>query len=143
MTTLKEILNMYGHGAYFNAMMVATADLKFPYPKDDRGRILHQLEQMDIDTTDVLDELIKNPNRMITSFKSLSTDQLYILKQRYLCGLEILTRMTEAAPSFEWIRVEKHDVATELQFLLTGLWKEFGILFHGQLAWRLFHGHAE
>lgn len=60
-----------------------------------------------------------------------------MLRQRMHCAIDFLARLAESLPDPDWLHTRSMDLALEDQWLLLGVWKEFGLSWLQNLAWRI------
>jgi hypothetical protein len=113
---------------------------KLPAGRDD---ILFHLEELNLQTAGKLDTLASSL-RSSPCFSALSPAELYLLRQRLRCALDILARLADSQPTTPgWLSIAGFELEQEDRWLLAGLWREFGTFWLQNLSWRLSHGSVE
>ncbi len=136
--TVQELLKSRANGLHF-LMTLSRTDPYATYPGRTPARradILRHLQVLDAQTTDTLDTLATSL-RAAAFPSTLSPHDLYMLRQRMHCAIDFLARLAESLPDPDWLHTRSMDLALEDQWLLLGVWKEFGLSWLQNLAWRI------
>lgn len=139
--SIQEILNSRGNGLHYNQILSLT-EPHSSYPGKtpaSRIAILRHLAKLDEQSLAVLNELAFNL-RSKPFPKSLTSTELYMLRQRLLCGLDTLSRLADSAPNPDYLSTNTSDLEIEDRWLLIGIWREFGTHWIQNLAWRISRG---
>jgi hypothetical protein len=131
--------------AYRISLYNQASGLNIRFPKT-RQAILRQLEKMNMSTCDTIDNFILKPRENIFSqeLSGLSDIEVFMLAQRWECGLDVLSRLRDAETENIYLELQCCD-ARQVQdqeeiFMLIGLWNEFGGYWIANLAWRISKG---
>lgn len=138
--TANDILKSKSASFYVASLLDATSQIKFPTVGKRRDRILSRLEEMNESTSDTLEAFLTKPRPMVFTPKGLTDIELYMLRQRHLCALDILSRLADSEPSSGWLTFGSGELDEEDAFLYQGLWNEFGQYWLSSLAWRIARG---
>jgi hypothetical protein len=109
---------------------------KTPAP---RVGILRHLEKLNEQTSHTLDTVVYKL-RSEPLPEELSPVDFYMFRQRLLCAHDFLSRLEDSLPIPRWLSASSNDLEREDQWLLIGVWKEFGQFWLQNLAWRISRG---
>lgn len=140
--TIDDLLKSRANGVHFS-MLFALTEPHAAYPGKrpaPRVAIQRSLEALDGRTRDRLDTLATTL-RANPDFDGLTPEESYMLRQRLLCSLDLLSRLADSLPTPEWLSTADSRLASEDHWLLIGIWKEFGPFWLQNLSWRLSRGH--
>lgn len=140
--TLHDIFKSKDHSAYIASLLEVTGSIKFPCNSENWETVLEQLVQLSAETNDALCIFIQCPHGVLFDRRHLSDMELYMLRQRVLCGIDALGRLVEALPSDDWLQTQSDDLTTIDSFLYSGLWRSFGHGWMRNLAVRFARGDA-
>ena len=141
---IEDILKSRSNGLHYSSMFSLTEPHsnypgKLPAP---RTAILKRLESLDAQTLNTLDALATSL-RSEPFFDKLLPDELYMLRQRLNCAIDFLARLADSMPSPGWLSAATDKLSDEDQWLLVGIWKEYGLFWLQNLAWRISRGAQE
>jgi len=115
------------------------------YPGNNRTQradVLKTLEGLHAQTKDSLDGLSLSL-RVDPSLDCLSQEEVYMFRQRLLCALDFLSRLADTLPTPDFLSTSSSSLELEDQWILVGIWNEFGPFWIQNLAWRLSQGADE
>ena len=139
MDTMKinDVLKSKGFSPYRSTLFAQAAKIKIRFPKT-KGAILRKLENMEVSTHNTLNEFILKPRGLVFSqpHSGLDDEAVFMLCQRWKCGIDILSRIADAVKNDEYMEVNS-DLDEEDYFMLIGIWKEFRQYWIANLAWRI------
>ena len=141
---IRQLLDSRGCGIHF-CLLLARTEPHAAYPgrlPGPRAGIFRRLEALDGQTRDRLDRLAASL-RSEPAFESLGPPELYMLRQRMHCALDLLSRLADSEPSPGWLSTDGFDLEPQDAWLLGGVWREFGAFWLQNLAWRLSKGLPE
>lgn len=124
--------------AYRISLYECASQLVFPFPKT-RKAILRKLEQMNLDTEIILDGYIAEDraNIFIPETSGLTAVEIYMLAQRWRCGIDVLSRLVDAETADIYFELHYNEFHHEDDLMLRGFWREFGQNWLNNLSWRI------
>lgn len=137
---LKKLIESRLGDTYICSLLAVTKQVPFPYPSKQRDVVLQRLNEMSRETHDALEIFIRCPHGMLFVRRHLSDTELYMLRMRVLCGLNIARRLLDAIPDEAWLQTADEDTDREDCFLYSGVWQEFGGDWLSQVAELLVKG---